>query len=111
VKRYQVRFADEALDDLERIFVQLLPDAGERIARDFVGRLEAACLNLATSPERGSLRDHVRPGLRIIGYRRQASIAFVVTEAEVLILRVFRRGANTEALLVEGGEFAQDEDD
>jgi toxin ParE1/3/4 len=45
----------------------------------------------------------VRPGLRIIGYRRQASIAFVVSDAEVLILRVFRRGADTEALLGEGG--------
>jgi hypothetical protein len=45
----------------------------------------------------------VRPGLRLVGYRRQASIAFVVTEAEVLVLRVFRRGANTEALLAEGG--------
>lgn len=105
MKPYQVRFADEALDDLERIFVQLLPDAGERIARDFVARLEAACLSLATFPERGSLRDHVRPGLRIIGYRRQASIAFVVTEAEVLILRLFRRGANTEALLAESEDF------
>jgi toxin ParE1/3/4 len=105
VKLYPVRFADEAIDDLARIFAGLLPIAGERIARDFVGRLEAACLKLATVPERGSLGDHVRPGLRIIGYRRQASIAFVVTEAEVSILRIFRRGANTEALLAEGGEF------
>ena len=66
-----------------------------------MGRLEAACLHLATFPERGSLRSLVRPGLRIFGYRRQVSIAFVVTEADVLILRVLRRGADTEALLVE----------
>jgi toxin ParE1/3/4 len=105
VKSYQVRFADAALDDLGRIFADLLPVAGERTARDFVGRLEAACLSLATFPERGSLRGHVRPGLRIVGYRRQASIAFMVTEAEVLVLRVLRRGADTEALLAEGDEF------
>lgn len=70
MKSYEVRFADEAVDELGRIFDDLLPVAGERIARDFVGRLEAACLSLATFPERGSLRHHVRPGLRIFGYRR-----------------------------------------
>ncbi len=104
MKLYPVRFAEEALDDLGRIFAELVPVAGERVARDFVGRLEAACLDLATFPERGSVRDHVRPGLRIIGHRRQASIAFVVTDSHVLILRVLRRGANTEALLSESGE-------
>lgn len=111
MKSYQVRFADEALADLGRIFAELLPVAGERVARDFVGRLEAACLKLSTFPERGSIRSHVRPGLRMIGYRRQASIAFVVTDAEVLILRVFRRGADTEALLAEGGRVSLDDDE
>ena len=101
MKIYQVRFAAEALADPARIFTDLLPVAGDPLARDFVGRLEEACLKLATFPERGSLRAAIRPGLRIIGYRLQASIAFVVTDAEVLILRVFRRGADTEALLAE----------
>ena len=104
MKIYQVRFAAEALADLARIFTDLLPVAGDALARDFVGRLEEACLKLATFPERGSLRAGIRPGLRIIGYRRQASIAFVVTDAEVLIMRVFRRGADTEALLAENAE-------
>jgi toxin ParE1/3/4 len=110
VKIYQVRFAAEALADLARIFTDLLPAAGEPLARDFVGRLEGACLKLATFPERGSLRAGIRPGLRIIGYRRQASIAFVVTDAEVLILRVFRRGADTEALLAENAEAGSADD-
>ena len=101
MKLYHVRFADEAIADLAGIFEYLLPVAGETIARDFVGRLEAACLGLATFAERGSVRSNVRPGLRIIGYRRQASIAFVVTEADVLILRVFRQGADTETLVAD----------
>ena len=99
MKLHSVRFSDEALADLGHIFDELLPAAGERIARDFVQRLEAACLNLASFPERGSLRSHVRPGLRIVGYRRQASFAFVVTEADVLVLRVFRRGQDVEGQL------------
>ncbi len=110
MKSYRVRFAEEALADLARIFTDLLPVAGEPLARDFVGRLERACLKLATFPERGSLRAGLRPGLRIIGYRRQASIAFLVTDAEVLILRVFRRGANTEALLAENAETSSADD-
>jgi toxin ParE1/3/4 len=111
VKHYAVRFTDEALADLGSIFTALLPVAGERVARDFVGRLEAKCLALVTLPERGTTRDNVRPGLRIIGYRRQASIAFVVTDAEVLILRVFRRGADTEAWLAEGGDQGPGDED
>jgi toxin ParE1/3/4 len=104
VKSYQVRFTDEALSDLGHIFADLLPLAGEPIARSFVGRLESACLALATFPERGNLRDHIRPGLRIVGYRHQASIAFVVTASQVLILRVLRRGADIETLLVKSDE-------
>jgi len=103
VKSYTVRFSDEALADLAEIFTDLLPVAGEHVARDFVGRLEATCLELSTFPERGSIRSYVRPGLRLIGYRRQASIAFVVTETNVLILRIFRRGADAEVLLSAGG--------
>lgn len=110
MKPYQVRFADEAIADLARIFSDLLPVAGEMIARGFIERLEGACLRLATFPERGSLRDEIRPGLRIIGHRRQASIAFVVTDAEVLILRVLRRGADTEALLAEADEAFSEDD-
>jgi plasmid stabilization system protein ParE len=48
LKIYQVRFAEEALADLARIFADLLPVAGEPLARGFVGRLEGACLKLAT---------------------------------------------------------------
>lgn len=68
MKTYQVRFAEEALADLARNFAGLLPIAGEPLARDFVGRLENACLKLVTFPGRGSLRAGKRSGLRIIGY-------------------------------------------
>jgi plasmid stabilization system protein ParE len=109
VKTYRVRLSDQATADLGRIFEDILPAACEHIARDFVGRLYEACLKLDTFPERGTRRDEVRLGLRIIGYRRQASIAFVVGETDVYILRVFRRGEDVEARLAETSDFDEPE--
>ena len=48
MKTCQVLFAEKALADLARNFADLLPIAGEPLARGFVGRLEWACLKLAT---------------------------------------------------------------
>ncbi|MBB5551179.1 plasmid stabilization system protein ParE [Rhizobium lentis] len=44
------------------------------------------------NPERGSLRDHVRPGLRIVGFERRVSVAFVVEPTEVIIIRILYAG-------------------
>lgn len=40
-------------------------------------------------PFRGRARDDIRPGLRIIGYKRRVVIAFLVVEAVVVIVGVF----------------------
>jgi toxin ParE1/3/4 len=45
------------------------------------------------------LREDVRPGLRLIGYRRSAAIAFVYLDGVAIILRVFGRGRDVEAEL------------
>lgn len=101
MKTYRVRFSKQATADLRNIYTEILPEAGARIAADFVGRLHSACLRLDVFPARGNRHDDLRPGLRIIGYRRQATIAFVVREEDVIILRVFRRGADVYARLSE----------
>ena len=44
---------------------------------------------LATFPKRGTVRTGLVPGLRIIGYRRSVSIAFVVEEVHVLVFGCF----------------------
>jgi len=43
-------------------------------------------------PERGTERNHIYPGLRIIGFERSASIAFTVDANIVTILRILPRG-------------------
>jgi plasmid stabilization system protein ParE len=103
----EVRFAAPAIRDLQAIFDYLLPLAGERRARDHVAKLYAYCLGFETFPERGTRRDDLRPGLRLVGYRRQATVAFAVTDGLVTILRVFHRGRDVDALASDVDEPAE----
>ena len=54
---------------------------------------------LESFPERGTRRDDIRPGLRVIGFERRATIVFQVLEDEVIIVRVFYGGQDYEAAL------------
>ena len=54
---------------------------------------------LQTFPERGTRRDRIRPGLRTMGFERRATIAFMVGDDEVLIVRVFYGGQHFEPAL------------
>lgn len=47
---------------------------------------------LSTFPERGSVRDDVGDGVRIVGFERRASILFRVDGEVVRILRVLYAG-------------------
>jgi toxin ParE1/3/4 len=96
---YNVRFMPQAAADLRAIYDYIAPRGGDAVARDFVARLHGYCLGLDVFPERGALRDDIRPALRLLGYRRQATIAFTVDESDVFILRILRRGLDVEAVL------------
>lgn len=43
-------------------------------------------------PERGTVREEVRSRLRIIGFERSASVAFVVEDDDVVVLRILAKG-------------------
>jgi plasmid stabilization system protein ParE len=47
----------------------------------------------------GVARDDLRPGLRIVGFRRRVTIAFAVTEATVEIPGIYYGGRDYETLL------------
>jgi plasmid stabilization system protein ParE len=97
---YTVLFLPEATADLRGIYDHIAPQSGDAVARDFVGRLYGYCLGLDTFPERGTVRNDIRPSLRILGYRRQATIAFTVHEEAVAILRILGRGQDVERELL-----------
>ena len=46
------------------------------------------CDRLADFPMVGAAHDDIRPGLRTLGYRRRAVIAFTVTETTIEIFGV-----------------------
>jgi toxin ParE1/3/4 len=89
---YTVRFDIEAQRDLSGLYDYLRAEAGERTAAAYVNGLVDYCASFQTFPERGLRRDDLRSGLRIVGYRRKASIAFRIRGDVVTIMRIFNGG-------------------
>jgi toxin ParE1/3/4 len=89
---HEVVFAPEARDDLLDIYDYIALRSGPARALSFTERLVAYCAGLATFPKRGTQRDDLRRGLRIIGYRRRVTIAFHVTSNTVIIDRILYGG-------------------
>ncbi|MBZ5762275.1 type II toxin-antitoxin system RelE/ParE family toxin [Rhizobium sp. VS19-DR104.2] len=90
--KYTVRFSPEAREDVGKLLEYLVPRAGEAISRAYIGRLRAFCEGFETFPKRGTVRTDHLPGLRVIGFERSASVAFVVEDESVIILRIFHGG-------------------
>lgn len=58
----------------------------------YLERIEAYCRTLSAFPERGTLRDDLRPGLRLVGFEKRVTIAFRVMPGRVMIYRVLYGG-------------------
>ncbi|CDZ73077.1 type II toxin-antitoxin system RelE/ParE family toxin [Neorhizobium galegae] len=93
---HKVVFGRRASDDLEDLLIYLSPEMGAEQARTYVGKIQSYCLGFSTFPKRGMLRDDIRPGIRLVGYRYKATIAFFVEEDVVFIARIFHRGRNVD---------------
>ena len=58
----------------------------------YIERIEAVCQDLSTFPDRGTRRDELFPGLRIIGFERRIAIAFHIEPKTVTIDRILYGG-------------------
>ncbi len=96
MKERRVVFAPEAAEDLNELYDWISGEASPTVALAYLERVEAYCSRLSIGSERGHLRSDIRPGLRIVGFERRLTIAFVVQEETVLVLRVFTAGRNWE---------------
>ncbi len=70
----------------------------------YVDAIIGYCETLRISPHRGTVRDDVRPGLRITNYKKSAVIAFFVDGEQVSIIGVFYGGQNYEPTLRDDSE-------
>jgi toxin ParE1/3/4 len=91
-----VRFSSEAIIDLQEMYDYIEPRGGKTIAAAYVSSLYQYCVGLGQFPERGIKRDDLWTGLRLVGFKRQATIAIELTAVEVRIVRILGRGRDVE---------------
>lgn len=89
---HKIVFRRAAENDLRELYDYIAEQAGRGVAGGYIGRIEAECMKLVEFPERGTRRDELLPGLRIIGFERRAAIAFIVEADTVRIMRVLYGG-------------------
>ena len=96
MKSHKVTFRPAAERDLLRVYEYIASEASVERAGLFIDRIEQACFSLQISPERGTPRDDLRPGLRIMGFERGIAIVFQVRRTEVVIVRILYGGQDYE---------------
>ena len=95
-----VRFEARAARQLRAIEAYLADAATPAVAARFADGVVAFCqITLSRYPYRGRSRDDLRPGLRVLGYRRRVAVTYTVDDDErvVSILGVFYGGQDWQA--------------
>jgi toxin ParE1/3/4 len=96
----RVVFRAAANRDLAKLYKVIKDERGEpTVAINYVRRIRQYCEDFAEFPARGTMRDDIRPGLRIIGFERRVAIAFTFDDKQVRIGRIFYGGRDYEAML------------
>jgi toxin ParE1/3/4 len=89
----RIRLTAEAETDLAQIYRFVRRRSGStRIARAYIARIRAFLQAFDPFPQRGSMRDTIRPGLRVIGFERRVSVAFIVEAQGTVVLRILYAG-------------------
>lgn len=99
MKERRVVFSHKAEAELQELYEWIAAAASPDVAFGYVTRIEAFCQRLGLASERGLSRDDIRPNLRILGFERRVTIAFIVEPERVVILRLFYGGRDWETLL------------
>ncbi len=96
---YKVAMSARATRQVQRIYDYIADNASTATAERFVSDLLEYCYGFDLFPVRGIARDDIRPGVRMVGFKRKASIAFSVKADTVTIVAVFYRGQNYDDTL------------
>jgi len=99
VKRRRVIFAPSARGDLLSIYHWISDQAGEDVGLRYVERIERYCAGFDIGAERGQRLGGAPHGLRFVGFRRSATIVFLVADDTVTIIGVYRAGLDWRSRL------------
>ncbi len=97
MKQYTVIFTPEAQDQLAALYRYIAAAATPTTAERYTNAIVTHCEDLRTFPNRGALRDDIRPGLRITNFKKRTIIAFAVNADLVSIIGIYYGGQNYEA--------------
>lgn len=102
-RKFEVVFRPTAEADLFGLYDYVAEQSGAEIAGAYIDRIENACIALETFPERGTSRDDIRRGLRILGFERRVAIAFKIDKKGrgIVVIRIFYGGRAYERVLLE----------
>ncbi len=90
----------DAATELDQLYDYIAEQSGPARAWSYVSGIRSFLGDLCAYPERGSLREGAVAGLRIIGFRKSLSIAFVTRTDDVLVLGFFYAGRNIDPALI-----------
>ena len=100
--RRAVVYNPEAERDLLDLYEYLANAGSPMIATAYMSQVKAWLDGFDVGAERGTLRGDLRPSLRIIGFERRITVAFMVDDTQVVILRLFYGGQDWGTALSEG---------
>ena len=90
-----------ARQDLFEIAIWIAEAASLGTAQRYVAKVDEHLKGFDLAAQRGTARNDVRTGIRVVGYRRQLTIAFTVDDDVVTIVRIFRAGEDWESDLAD----------
>lgn len=95
---YRVIYSPEADEHLADLYRYLSVEASPQTARAYVARVMDICQTLSLYPHRGIPRSDLRPGLRLLAYRRRVVIAYFVSGDRIDIVGIFGGGRDYAAV-------------
>lgn len=102
MKSRRIVFRLEAETDLFDIYRYIAQASGSiNLAFEFTERLRTTCYSLEHFPERGTMRNEIKKGLRILTHEHKTVIAYFVTHDSVTISNIFHAGRDWEAFIAD----------
>ena len=95
---FRLEIAPEAREQLRSIYRFIAEQTGPKTAAGFARAILDQCRSLTTFPHRGTSRSYLRPGLRVLGFRRSVAILFEVEGDIVRIGGIYYGGRYYEKL-------------